>query len=67
MKEACLYNNWSFCSNIFENLQGINGMNSLEFFGGGGGDESQWWGHSPRMRSGGSGMRALSQILSDVS
>ena len=30
-------------------------MNTLEFFGGGGGDESARWGHSPRMRSGGSG------------
>ena len=33
MREACLYNNWSFCANIFENLQGINEMNPLEFFG----------------------------------
>ena len=39
-------------------------MNTLEFFGGGGGDESPRWGHSPGMRSGGSGVRALSQILS---
>ena len=30
-------------------------MNTLEFFGGGGGDDSPRWGHSPRMRSGGSG------------
>ena len=30
-------------------------MNTLEFFWGGGGDESPRWGHSPRMRSGGSG------------
>ena len=37
------------------------------FLGGGGGDESPRWGHSPRMRSGGSGVRALSQILSDES
>ena len=44
-------------------------MNPLEFFlgGGGGDDESPRWGHSPRMRSGGSGVRVLSQILSDVS
>ena len=62
MREACLYNNWSFCSNIFENLQGINEMNPLEFFG-----EvavmsaHQEWGVEGR------GMRALSQILSDVS
>ena len=55
MREACLNNNWSCCSNIFENLQGINEMNPLEFFGGGGGDESPQWGHSPRMSSGGSG------------
>ena len=61
--------------NIFENLQGINEMNPLELFfwvvggggGGGGDDEFARWGHSPRMRSGGSRMRALSQILSDVS
>ena len=52
MREPCLYNNWSF--NILENLQGINEMNTLVFWGGGGGDESPWWGHSPRM-SGGSG------------
>ena len=30
-------------------------MNTLEFFWGGGGDESPRWGHSPRMRNGGSG------------
>ena len=30
-------------------------MNTFEFFWGGGGDESPRWGHSPRMRSGGSG------------
>ena len=30
-------------------------MDTFEFFGGGGGDESPRWGHSPRMRSGGSG------------
>ena len=30
-------------------------MNTLEFFGGGGSDESPRWGHSPRMKSGGSG------------
>ena len=30
-------------------------MNPLEFFCGGGDDESQRWGHSTRMRSGGSG------------
>ena len=30
-------------------------MNTLEFFCGGGGDESPQWGHSLRMRSGGSG------------
>ena len=32
MREACLYNNWSFCFNIFDNLQGINDMNPWEFF-----------------------------------
>ena len=30
-------------------------MNILGFLGGGGGDDSPRWGHSPRMRSGGSG------------
>ena len=29
-------------------------LDTSEFFGGGGGDESPRWGHSPRMRSGGS-------------
>ena len=68
MREACLYNKWCFCSNIFENLQGINEMNPLELF----------WGEvammSPHDRGThlewgveGRGMRALSQILSDVS
>ena len=42
-------------------------MNTLNFYFGGGGDESPRWGHSPRMRIGGSGMRAFSQILSDES
>ena len=43
-----------FCSNRFENLQGINEMNTLEFFG-------RWWwrvpamGPSHRMRGGGPG------------
>ena len=55
-----------FCSNIFENSQGINEVNTLEFFWGGGDDESPRWGHSPRMH-GGSGVNALSQILSDES
>ena len=56
MREACLYNKWCFCSHILENLQGFNEMNPLEFFlGGGGDDESPRWGHSPRMRSVGSG------------
>ena len=40
-------------------------MNPLEFLGGGGNDEAPQWGHSPRMRSGGSGDGGLSQILSD--
>ena len=33
MREACLYNNRKICSNIFENLQGINEMNTLSFLG----------------------------------
>ena len=47
---------------FFENLQGINEMKPLEFFlgGGGGGTHLEW-------RVEGRGMRALSQILSDVS
>ena len=64
MREACLYNKWCFCSNIFENWLGIILFFILFiclfiylFFCGGG--RWQWWvpmmGHSPRMRSGGSG------------
>ena len=69
MREACLYNKWCFCSNIFENLQGINEMNPLEVFFGGevammsphdGGTHLEWGVE-------GRGVRALSQILSDVS
>ena len=41
-------------------------MNTLEFFGGRSDDESPRWGHSPRM-SGGSGVKVLTQILSDES
>ena len=67
MREACLYNNWSFCSNIFENLQGFNEMNPLEFFWGGGGDESPRWGTHLEWGVEGRGMRALSQILLDLS
>ena len=79
MREACLYNKWCFSSSIFENLQGINEMNPLEFFfvGGWWVVGRGWWGvamMSPR--DGGThqewgvegrGMRAPSQILSDVS
>ena len=50
---------------MFENLQGVNEMNTLEFLWGGGGDESPRWRHSPRVE--GRGMRALSQIISDES
>ena len=68
MREDCLYNNWSFCSNIFENLQGINEINPLEFIfwevavinPHDGGTHLEWGVE-------GRGMRALSQILSDVS
>ena len=82
MREACLYNRWCFCSNIFENLQGISEMNPLFFWGGGGGgggrrggggvvgggdDESPRWGHSPRMRSGGSGDEGSPPNSFDVS
>ena len=41
-------------------------MNTLDLLEGGG-DESPRWGHSPRMRSGGLGVKAFSQILSDES
>ena len=65
MRETCLHNTWSFVPIFFENLQGINEMNTLESFfffwgggGGGGDDESSRWGHSPRMR-GGSGEDSL--------
>ena len=50
---------------MFENLQSVNEMNALEFFGGGGGDESPRWRHSPIGE--GRGMRALSLILTDES
>ena len=36
MREACLHNINKFCSNIFENLQGINDFNNLVFSVGGG-------------------------------
>ena len=64
MREACLYNNWSFVP-IFLKIYRALKMNTLEFLGGGGGDESPRWGHSPGVE--GRGMRALSQILSDKS
>ena len=67
MREACLCSNWSFVPMFVKIYRALTRWTPWEFFGGGGGDESPRWGHSPRMRSGGSGMRALSQILSDES
>ena len=68
MREACLLYKLKFCSNIFENLQGINEMNIFEFFWGDvvvmsppdGGTHLEWGLE-------GRGMRALPQILSDES
>ena len=63
MREACKYNKWCFCFDIFDNLQGINEMNPLEFFWGvgvammnphDGGTHLEWgvegrgWGFSPK-------------------
>ena len=56
-----------FISNPFENVQGINEMNTFGVFGEVVMMGPHDGGHSPTMRGGGSGMRALSQILSDES
>ena len=55
MRESCLYNNWSFVPislKIYKALMRWT-LSSLFFLGGS--DESPRWGHSPKMRSGGSG------------
>ena len=54
MREACLYNNWSFVPIFLKIHRAIMRWTPWSFFVGGGGDESPRWGHSPRMRSGGS-------------
>ena len=55
MREACLYDNWSFVSIFLKNNRSLMRWTPWSFLGGGGDDESPQWGHSPRMRSGGSG------------
>ena len=67
MREDCLYNNWSFVQIFLKIYRALMRWTPWSFLGGGGGDESHRWKHSPRMRSVGSGMKALSQILSNES
>ena len=55
MREACLYNNWSFVPIFLKIYRALMRWTPWSFFGEGGGDESPRWGHSPRMRIGGSG------------
>ena len=55
MREACLYNNWSFVPIFLNIYRALMRWTPWSFFGGGGGDESPRLGHSPGMRSGGSG------------
>ena len=58
MREACLYNNWSFVPIFLKIYRALmRWTKTLEFLGGGGGDESPRWRHSPRVE--GRGMRAL--------
>ena len=67
MREACLYNNWSFFPIFLKIYRAFMRWTPWIFFlGGGGGEESPRWGHSPSWVEG-RGMRALSQILSDES
>ena len=54
MREACLYNNSSFVPIFLKIYRALMRWTPWSFFRGGG-DESPRWGHSPRMRSGGSG------------
>ena len=54
MREACLYNNWSFVPIFLKIYRALMRWTPWIFWGGGG-DESPRWGHSPRMRSGWSG------------
>ena len=54
MRKACLHNNWSVP--IFLKIyRALMRWTRWSFLGGSGGDESPRRGHSPRMRSGGSG------------
>ena len=55
MREVCLYNNWSFVPIFLKIYRALMRWTPWSFLGGGGGDESSRWGHSPRMRSWGSG------------
>ena len=55
MREACLYNNWSFVPIFLKIYRALIRWTPWSFFWGGGGDDSPRWGHSPRMRGGGSG------------
>ena len=55
MREACLCNNWSFVPIFLKIYRALMRWTPWSFLGEGGGDESPRWGHSPRMRSGGSG------------
>ena len=55
MREACLYNNWNFVPIFLKIYRPLIRWTPWSFLWGGGGDESPRWGHSPRMRSGGSG------------
>ena len=66
MREACLHNNWSFVPIFLKIYRALMRWTPWSFFGGRSDDESPWWGHSPRT-SGGSGVKALSQILSEES
>ena len=55
MREACLYNNWSFVPIFLKIYRALMRWTYWKFFWGGVGDESPQWGYSPRMRSGGLG------------
>ena len=65
MREACLYNDWSFVPIFLKIYMALMRWTPWSFLGGGDGDDFPRWGHSPRVE--GWGMRALSQLLSDES
>ena len=50
-----MYNNWSFVPILLKIGRALIRWTPWRFLGGGGGDESPLWGHSSRVRSGGSG------------